>query len=145
MFRIIAYNNRGAEILKFNFSVCPEVSSDLLNFNLIQLKTSKSILTFNQMSSFGIFNDNIPNIFWDSDFPQVETIGQVNELFQNKNKIIFVSSKEGSPVNIYYGKKISYKETNISNLTHLIIDGMDMYLYNLSFLVLNKNTSLSLV
>ncbi len=145
MFRVISYNNKGNESLKFNFSICPEVSYGLLRFNLLQLKTSKSILTFSVDSSFGIFNDGIPSIIWDDEYPLIEMMGQVDEKYKDKNKILFVSSKDGTPIKIYYGQKITFKETEFKNLTHLIIDGMDMYLYNLSFTILAKNNSLSLV
>ena len=141
MYRITTYSDNGSEILNFNFSICPDI---LTNHGLIVLKTSKSIISLSAQSSFGVFSDSIKNILWDLDYPQVEMMGQVNEQIRAKNKIVFVSSKNGTPINIYYGKKISYKSCEIPGITILSIDGVDMILYNLSFTVLAHNSSLAI-
>ena len=134
MIKLITFATDSEKLLEFNFKDCS------INYfqktNWINVISQKQKITI-QGNSFIAYDEDILGIMVDSSY--LSLCKKWIELFYKDNdKVILVSSREDKPLYLFRGKDISVVTAG-SNFLHFKIDGKDLYLNDLHWLLLTKN------
>lgn len=134
MIKLITFATDSEKLLEFNFKDCS------INYfqktNWINVISQKQKITI-QGNSFIAYDEDILGIRVDSSY--LSLCKKWIELFYKDNdKVILVSSREDKPLYLFRGKDISVVTAG-NNFLHFKIDGKDLYLNDLHWLLLTKN------
>jgi len=134
MKHIILYKPDGFKTLEFKFNE-PVISFNS-NMGWASISASgRSITICGQ--PFLCYDEDIANSFILSDFSDVWKY-EISNAYKEGNKVIVIFQKDGTPILMLWGNSLSLKKDGDINI--FSIEDKDIYLYDMPFLILSKNS-----
>ena len=134
MKHIILYKPDGFKTLEFKFN------EPIINFNSNMgwasiSASGRSITICGQ--PFLCYDEDIAHNFILSDFSDVWKY-EISDAYKEGNKVIVIFQKDGTPILMLWGNSLSLKKDGDINI--FSIENKDIYLYDMPFLILSKNS-----
>ena len=134
MKHIILYKPDGLKTLEFKFNE-PVISFNS-NMGWASISASgRSITICGQ--PFLCYDEDIAHNFILSDFSDVWKY-EISDAYKEGNKVIVIFQKDGTPILMLWGNNLSLKKDGDINI--FSIENKDIYLYDMPFLILSKNS-----
>ena len=134
MKHIILYKPDGFKTLEFKFNE-PVISFNS-NMGWASISASgRSITICGQ--PFLCYDEDIAHNFILSDFSDVWKY-EISDAYKEGNKVIVIFQKDGTPILMLWGNNLSLKKDGDINI--FSIENKDIYLYDMPFLILSKNS-----